>query len=130
MKAGGPDRCIRGKQVKLAMEGILNYAGHYRRPSRCDIRVYRAGTEAEKKAGRLPVLIATERDDNPGTSVTDRIEVIERYVENALVGGTETVKETFDLVTFTWTRCQGAIGPRWTPLTKAQVEEILTIHPP
>lgn len=129
--------------MKLAVKGILNYEGFYRRPSRCDIRVYRAGTEAEREADRLPVVIVTEREDNPGTSVTERIEVIttvlyhmlgqpaggitiiEHYVDHAFVGGRATIKETFDLVTFTWTRCQGAIDPRWLPLTKEQVEEII-----
>ncbi len=118
------------------MEGILRYHGYHGCASLCRIRVY----EGE---GKPPVVIATECESNPGTSVTNRIEVIatemyrllerpdngitiiEHYEDRAFVGGRPLFKETFDLVMLTWTRCQGAIDPKWTSLTKAQAEEIL-----
>ena len=134
--------------MKLAMEGILNYAGYHRRPSRCDIRVYNAVTAAERAVRVPPVVILTERADNPGTSITDRIKVIatvmyhilgqpaegitviEHDEDRAFIGGRATSKETFDLVAFTWTGCQEAIGPLCTPMTKAQVEELIAIRQP
>lgn len=130
------------------MEGILHYHGYHGCRSFCHIRVYEGRSETGENGGNgdgkttappvppvppvLPVVIATQIYrllERPEAGIT----VIEHYVEHdfvvsedrAFVGGRATIKETFDLVTFTWTSYQGAIDPRWTPMKKEQVEEIL-----
>lgn len=121
------------------MDGTLHYSGYHGCRSFCRVRVY----EGEGTPPVPPVVLATECDNNTGTSVTNRIEVIatqmyrllerppagitviEHYEDRAFIVALPPIKETFDLVTFTWTCYQGAIDPRWLPLTKAQVEEIL-----
>ena len=122
------------------MDCVFAYRGYHGCPSHCRLRVYEPDPERPEEAGRPPVVIATEREDNPGTSVTNRIEriasevfrllerpeagitVVEHYEDRRFLGAKPLARESFALVTMTWTRFQGFVGPRWTPSTRKEVE--------
>ena len=114
---------------------MFPYRGYHGCLSRCRLRVY-------EESGTPPVVIVTERDDNPGTSITNRAEYlatavwqmlerpeagmvwIEHYEDRALIGGKPLFKEKFDSVTFTSTS-RGFSDPRWKPISKAEVEILI-----
>ncbi len=127
--------------IKKVMDGTFHYRGYHGCPSFCRLRVFEPEAGKEEKQGLAPVALFTEREDNPGTSITNRIEhlatevykllerpeagltVIEHYEDRAFVGKRPMFKEEFDKVTLTWTRHQGFIDPRWKPLCRAEVED-------
>lgn len=113
---------------------MLRYRGYHGCPSQCRIRVY----QAEGNPSISPVLIATELESNPGTSVTNRIEVIatevfrllerpeagltviEHYTKNAIA------PERFALVTMIWEAGSGFTTPRWKYLLPVNIEEMIS----
>ena len=121
------------KPVRKTLDTVFRYRGYHGCPSRCRIRVY----EAEGDISVPSVLVATEIDDNPGTSVTNRIEVIatevyrllerpeaglrviEHYTSNAIA------PERFALVTMEREAGKTFSTPRWKHLSLVQVEEII-----
>jgi hypothetical protein len=95
--------------------GLVDYRGPRGQFSRCHVQVY------EGPGGTLPVVIAPELDDNPGTSITHAAEQVASLVWRALLPharegfrwiehyparqGGYPRKEDVDEVTFTlWTR--------------------------
>jgi hypothetical protein len=123
--------------VRKTMDFPLRYRGYHGTPSCCRVRVW-------EQAGKPPVVIATELDDNPGTSVTNRIEVIatmmyqmlerpetglviiEHYEERTWAGGRTLLPERFARVEMEWTRNKGFVAPKWTALTKMEVEQFVS----
>ena len=121
--------------MRKTWDGVFPYRGYHGCSSRCRLRVY-------EESGKPPVVIATEREDNPGTSITNMAEHlatavwqmlerpehglvwIEHYQDRALIGGKPLFKEEFDSVTFTST-CHGFTDPRWKPISKAEVETLI-----
>ncbi len=53
--------------MQITHDYVHKYAGYHNLPSRCRIRIY-------QRDGRVPVVIATELDENPGTSITNMAE--------------------------------------------------------
>lgn len=99
--------------------------------SRCDLYVYEVD-------GRL-IAVASERDDNPGASVTntaeraatavlaayapgqpERLTWIERYPPSRYHGPNESL----DLVGFDWDG-RAFHFPRWTPWSRAELETMI-----
>jgi hypothetical protein len=121
------------------MDGTFHYRGYHGCRSFCRLRVY----EPDGERGLPLVALFTEREDNPGTSITNRIEhlatevykllerpeagltVIEHYEERGFVGKRPMFKEEFDRVTLMWTTYQGFIDPRWKPICRVDVERII-----
>lgn len=100
-------------------------------PSCCRLRVF----EPKGK----PVVVVTELDDNPGTSVTNFAEELATDVGELLEQPTDMVwiehypergpayrrlPESFDRVTFAWTGRHFA-GPQWRRLSRAAVETLI-----
>jgi hypothetical protein len=125
------------------MDGTFHYRGYHGCPSFCRLRVFESDTGKEEEQGLAPVALFTEREDNPGTSITNCIEhlatevykllerpeagltVIEHYEDRGFVGKRPMFKEEFDKVTLTWTQEQGFVGfidPRWKPVSRNEVE--------
>lgn len=61
------------RPMKLIYEGDLGYLGYFERPALCTIQVF------ESRYRR--VVIATEIDENPGTSITNASENVAHTVE-------------------------------------------------
>lgn len=129
-----------------SMDGTFHYKGYHGCPSFCRLRVFEPDPEKAEERNTPTVVILTETDDNPGTSITNRIEhlatevfkllekpergitVIEHYEDRAFIGERALFKEEFDRVTLTWTQChhcQGFSDPRWNPIAKAEIEETI-----
>jgi hypothetical protein len=88
------------------------------------------------------VVLVTELEDNPGTSITnmaeglatevvrafglslDALVWIEHYPDRLILGGRPRRPATFDQVTFTRT-AQGLRQPQWHRLSQAEVEAVL-----
>jgi len=64
--------------MRLTHAGPFDFVGLHRFPARCHVRVWE-GT------GRLPVVIATELEDNPGTSITNAAELVASQVWEQLL---------------------------------------------
>ena len=94
---------------------IYHYEGFNKRPAKC-------GLEFIKEEGRVTVIM-TELDDNPGTSVTNMVELlatkiynehlkdnyaidqvqwIEHYPERSHMPGKNMIEETWDEVKMKW----------------------------
>ena len=71
--------------MKKTHHSTLLYPGYHGCVSWCRVRVYGPDPERLRDADKRPVVVATERDDNPGTSVTNRIEVIATVLYRLLV---------------------------------------------
>jgi hypothetical protein len=92
--------------MQLTHERLLANRGFYGFDGLCHLRIH-------QRAGELPVVIAAELDDNPGTSVTDAIEMVAyaitqealpdgrefRLIEHHPAGGARD-EPTFELVSF------------------------------
>jgi len=121
--------------MRLAEDRLLEYRGYHGCKSECRIRLY----EGE---GKPPVVIATELDSNPGTSVTNRAEAIahlmwqylerppagmvfiENYPDRCFIGDRPMMRESFDLVSFEWGSGRPE-KPVWRRISRSQVETIL-----
>ena len=118
---------------RKTLDMILRYRGYHGCPSMCRIRVY----EVEGDPTVSPVLIATELDSNPGTSVTNRIEVIAtevyRLLERPEAGLTviehyarnTIAPERFALVTVVCEKGKSFITPRWRHLTPGEIFDLV-----
>ena len=134
--------------MNLTHDFVHEYQGYHNLPSRCRIRVY-------EQPGQVPVVIATELPDNPGTSVTNMAEQLcaevirahfpERFEEEEPVRWIEHYQRTpdelrrhepeFALVTFhsnaprrvhRYGTDRLQLGkPRWTYLPREQAEELV-----
>src|SRR5207244_3711118 len=100
----------------------------------CWLRIYTAPDRT--------VVIATEVNENPGTSITnmaehlatevtrtfglshDALVWIEHYPARRVLGGYPRLAESLDLGTFTWTP-QGLRAPQWRRVSKEQVETLM-----
>jgi len=119
--------------MRLIESRPFDYVGYHGSHSRCDIRIFTDGTTY--------LVIATERDDNPGTSVTNVAEHlawavwrylecpadftwIEHYKDRALIGGRPQFKEHFDTVTFKRDARGRFIHPEWHPANKSEIEQL------
>ena len=121
--------------MHLRYDDVFLYRGFHACPSYCWLRIYTAPGQS--------VVLATELDENPGTSITnaaerlamnvartfgltlDSLRWIEHYPERQGSHGRPGLPESFDLVTFTPT-AQGLQSPEWTRLNPAQVEAMLS----
>jgi len=120
--------------MRLIESRPFDYVGYHGCHSRCDLRVFTDETAY--------LVIATERDDNPGTSVTNMAEHlawavwrylecpaaftwIEHYRDRALFGGRPQFKETFDIVTFKRDARGRFFSPDWRPVTKSEIERLV-----
>jgi hypothetical protein len=110
---------------------IHPYTGYHGCAAFCHIAVY-------EHAGKT-VVVCTESEDNPGTSITNMAEYlatdiwhdlgsppldqfiwVEHYLDRGYVGGRPLFKEDFDLVTFT------AVAPRFEgPLSQQHDTTVL-----
>ena len=108
------------------------FKGFHGCDSKCDIEIIRRGD------GKI-VVIATELDDNPGTSITNIVETlateicqahdikhfdliwIEHYPER---GRYSRLPESWDLVTFNMLTGQGLSDPRWNRLDVSELQRI------
>ena len=151
--------------MRLSIDTIFPFKGYHGCASKCRIRVF----EPEEVAPLLPhqpeqrdqefseakvavrtqqqqhpyVVIATELEDNPGTSVTNAAERlataiwhllerplngmiwVEHYTDRAFIGGRPTFKERFDIVEFEADSWQGLKKPKWRSSTKEEVEALV-----
>ena len=120
--------------MPLRYDRLYLYRGYHGCPSYCWLRIYTAPDRT--------VVIATEVDDNPGTSMTnmaahlatevtptfglplDALVWIEHYPARRVIGGHPRLPASFDLVTFTWTPL-GLRAPQWRRVSKEQVEALM-----
>jgi predicted SPOUT superfamily RNA methylase MTH1 len=112
------------------------YWGYHGSRSECVLRVF-------EEAGKATVVIATERDDNPGTSITNVAESlawqvwcwlekpshgmvwVEHYADRAFIGRRPTLREQFDIVSFD-VRSDGTFcNPKWKRVPKSEVERLV-----
>jgi hypothetical protein len=124
--------------MRCTYNGPFAYRGPLGQSSQCHLQVYEgdAGT-----AGTLPVVIATELDDNPGTSITSAAEQIASLVWRTLLPqaregfiwyehyparpGRFPADETVDEVTFTPLGPCKLVAPEWRPSSRATVEALI-----
>src|SRR5712691_2646077 len=124
----------RRSHMPLRYDRLYLYRGYHGCPSYCWLRIYTAPDRT--------VVIATEVDDNPGTSMTnmaahlatevtrtfglplDALVWIEHYPARRVIGGHPRLPASFDLVTFTWTPL-GLRAPQWRRVSKEQVEALM-----
>ena len=129
--------------MKKTYDFTLLYPGYHGCLSWCRVRVYGPDPERSQDAGNPPVVVATERGDNPGTSITNRIEVIatvlycllgcpeegvkviEHYEDRAFIGGRPLQRARCDRVEMPWNGRHGFRSPKWFPLTEKAVETLL-----
>ena len=110
---------------------ILHYLGYGECHSKC-------GYEIKDFGGEITVIL-TELKDNPGTSVTNKVEFIasliySKYLSDKPVSDIKwiehyprrgKIEETFDLVELTWlVEKKMFITPRWSRLSKQELEYI------
>jgi hypothetical protein len=110
------------------------YRGYHGCPSQCRIRACRVGKGPW-------VVVATELDDNPGTSVTNMAEGIalavwkwlerpeemvwvEHYPDRMYLGDRPMLKAEFDLVEFERTPDGGFRRPRWRRISRGEAEAL------
>jgi hypothetical protein len=109
------------------------YPGYHGRPAECRLRIFRPGPD------RPVVVVASEVPDNPGTSITNRVEVLAGlvarefgidpagmlWVEHYPAGGGRR-EAVFRLVEF---RAVGRSGelckPAWHTTSRAAVERLV-----
>lgn len=117
------------------MQKTIDTIHHYKRylgcASRCRIRIY-------QDPERTPVVIATELQDNEGTSITNMAErLASEWSRDEQTGQpTEIIwiehypaerlfKETFALVTFGRDERGEFTTPQWQHITRAEVEQMI-----
>jgi len=119
--------------MRLVETRVFGYVGYHGSRSQCDIRVFTDGTAY--------LVIATEREDNPGTSITNMAEHlawavwrylecpakftwVEHYKDRAFIGGRPQFKEEFDTVTFKKDARGRFYSPDWHPSSKSVIEQL------
>lgn len=124
--------------MRLLEERDFPYRGYHGCASLCRLRIFAPEPHEE----RPYVVIATELEENKGTSITNMAEHlawavweylekpvqgmqwIEHYRDRALIGGRPMYKESFDIVTFETGPDGRFRHPTWRPAKK---EEILRL---
>jgi hypothetical protein len=114
----------------------FQYPGYFGCESFCEIRAY-------QQPGKPTVVVATELADNPGTSITNRAELVawlvwcwlekpeggmlwvEHYRDRAFVGGQPMMREQFDFVTFETGPDGRYRKPVWKRVSKSEVEAVI-----
>ncbi|WP_309723177.1 hypothetical protein [Armatimonas sp.] len=126
--------------AEVIYDGPWHYKGYHGVKSVCYLRLY------QPKGSSPAIAIFTELDQNPGTSITNRIEVlttlaweflqkpeaapvvIEHY-PNRGVHNTHTDRwqfpESFDLVEFDRKPDGSFEKPRWRRISRAEVEKLI-----
>lgn len=117
------------------------YRGYHGCFSQCRLRIFEPETEEERE--RPYVVIATELESNPGTSITNAAEriatavwhllerpvngmvYVEHYEDRAFIGKRPMFKEEFDIVEFQSDRWCGLKDPKWRPSSKEEVERMI-----
>jgi hypothetical protein len=117
--------------MKLTYTGLCSYRDDLDRLCRCDLHVYRDGDAA--------VVVASERADNPGSSITnsyenlatgvwqkmglflDQVTWVEHYASQSCG---VCIEETFDWVTF-GLRDGRLISPTWQPGSRDELEQLI-----
>lgn len=128
--------------ARLLYDGEWKYRGYHDSPSVCHLRLFEP-METDKPL----VAIFTELDSNPGTSVTNRIEVlatmvwqylerpdrgltvIEHYPNRGMHNprtGKWQFPEEFDIVTFELSDGCRFARPKWRRVSREEIEN--TIH--
>ena len=132
------------KPAEVVYDGPWHYRGYHGVKSVCYLRLYQA--KAEQSGARPAIAIFTELEGNPGTSVTNKIEVlatlvweflrkpaappvvIEHYpnrgVHNTYTGRWQ-FPESFDLVEFDRKPDGSFEKPRWRRTSRQAVEQLL-----
>ena len=121
--------------MKKTLDQVLPFRDDLLREGKCRLRVW-------QEPGQVPVVLFTELEDNPGSSITNAIEriaweafkllerpeagmiVIEHYRDRGIIRGKPLYKEEFDLVTFTPT-ANGFDDPCWRRISKGEEERII-----
>ena len=111
------------------------FKGYHGCDSRCRIRIFAPDAGEQKPY----IVICSELEDNPGTSVTNMAEHlatllwsylekptqgmtwIEHYEERAFFGNRHLIQEDWDLVTFQTHACGRFHSPVWRRLKKEDV---------
>jgi hypothetical protein len=123
--------------MRCTFTGRVAYRGPLGQPSECHVQVYEG-------AGTLPVVIATELDDNEGTSITNAAGEVATHVWRTLLpharegfrwiehcpAHEDTVgryrhAESFDAVTFRLVGAFALATPDWRPSSRAAVEALI-----
>ena len=122
--------------MRRTLDQTFAYRGYFGCTSQCRLRVW-------EETGQVPVVLFTERDDNKGTSITNRIEhiaweaykllerpaagmtVIEHYPQRGFLGRRALYEEQFALVSFTTRTESGYRHPAWRHIPKEEVERMV-----
>ena len=132
------------KPAEVVYDGPWHYRGYHGVKSVCYLRLYQP--KAEQSGARPAIAIFTELDQNPGTSVTNRIEVLAtlaweflQKLETAIVviehyknrgvhnphANRWQFPESFDLVEFL-RKSDGCFEkPKWRRTSRLTVEQLL-----
>ena len=120
-------------------DGHFRYTGYHGCPSVCHLRIFDRGQ------GEPYTVVATELDENHGTSVTNAAEKIaeavwrflerpaqglswiEHYRDRAFIGNRPQFKEQFDLVQFEQIGCTFR-RPRWRRISKEEAEALCGVR--
>ena len=127
--------------MKLTLDECYEYVSYANCPSRCHLRVY----QPEQEDSGIPVVIATQYRDNPGTSITNAAEDIASavwnrlgcpptmvWLENYEHAGLERnslarMKSEFDRVEFDFVPGPDLklANPRWKAVSREEVETLV-----
>lgn len=109
---------------------LYNFVGNWKSQAHCHLRIYGGDPD------RPTVVIVTELESNPGTSITNAAEIlaaqvvrdhdldsdtliwVEHYPDRAFVRGRPGLEERFDLVTFQRARPDHFQKPEWQPIPR------------
>jgi hypothetical protein len=113
------------------IDRLYDYPGYHGRPARCRLRIFALGPD------RPLVALVTELRDNPGTSVTNRAEVLAGLVTREYSIDPDVMcwiehyptghfPETFKRVEFQSGSRPGELErPAWSLMTRAAVERLI-----
>lgn len=123
----------------LEYDGDYDYRGYHGCKSRCHLRIF----QTEPHECKPYIVIATELDNNPGTSITNMAEYLawevwkflerpiqgmawyEHYRDRAIIGRKPQFTESFDIVTFE----KGPDGrfshPAWRLANKDEIRRLV-----
>lgn len=120
--------------MRLLTDIRYDYPGYHGSQAHCRLRIYGGDPD------RPTVVLATEAEDNAGTSITNAAETlatrvcrdfrldpdtilwVEHYRDRAFIGGRPQFKERYDLVSFDRAPDGSFRHPEWRSLTKPVVE--------
>jgi len=115
----------------LSYSGLCSYRDALNRLCRCDLQVYRDGDTA--------VVVASERADNPGSSITNSFEYLATGVWQKLGLKFEQttwvehycsesyrfpIEERIDWVKLDW-RDNCLVSPQWRPASRQELEQLI-----